>query len=113
MDKLKDLWKRTKFHHNELEKKIADNYLNFLREVARYYLKEDRRVFFRENRVVHWGEGDFGRLLIEENEDVSEVFEDYILEVEFEPEIQLPLTEGYIEITTGNLDAIKYRVDEW
>ncbi|MFH1641097.1 MAG: hypothetical protein ABIA66_03935 [Candidatus Omnitrophota bacterium] len=38
MDKLKELWKMTKFRHNELEKKIADNYLNFLREVARYYL---------------------------------------------------------------------------
>jgi len=52
------------------------------REVARYYLKKGRRVFFRENQVVHWGEGNFGRLLIEGNEDVSEVFEDYITEAE-------------------------------
>lgn len=110
MGELKKLWKMTKFHHNELEKKIADNYLNFLREVARYYLKEDRRVFFRENRVVHWGEGNFGWLLIEGKEETDEVFGEYISEIRFEPKINEKTIKGYTEIKKDNLGAIGYGI---
>jgi len=88
MNKLKDLWKRTKSHHSELEKKIVDNYIDFLREVAKYYLKKGRRVFFKENCIVHWGEGDFGGLVIEGDEDIGDVFGDYIVEIKFDPEIE-------------------------
>lgn len=52
---LKNIWQRTKLRHNELEKGVVENYINFLRKVAVYYLKKGRRVFFKENRVVHWG----------------------------------------------------------
>ena len=112
MDELKELWERTKSCHNKLEKELVGNYINFLREVAKYYLKKDRRVFFKENRVVHWGEGDFGRLLIEGKEDITDVFGDYIVEIKFALEIPPTAKQRYIEISMENLDAIKYRVDE-
>ena len=112
MDELKELCKRTKSRHNELEKELVSNYINFLRDAAKYYLRKGRQVFFRENRVVHWGEGDFGKLLIAGNEDVVDVFGDYITEIQFKPKIELPLKQGYVEITPENFDAIKYKVDE-
>jgi len=36
---LKALWQKTKICHNELEKKIAKSYIDFLRQVAIYYLE--------------------------------------------------------------------------
>jgi len=87
---LKALWQKTKSCHNELEKKI-----------------------FKENRIVHWGERNFGNLLIQGSEDVSDVFGDYISEIHFEPEVEKFIKkEGYIEIYPENLDIIRYRVDE-
>jgi len=110
---LKALWQRTKTHHNELEKKIARNYIDFLHQVATYYLKKKRRVFFKENRIVHWGEWNFGSLLIQGSEDVGDVFGDYISEICFEPEVEKFIKkEGYVEVYPENLDIIRYRVDE-
>jgi len=74
---------------------------------------ESRKMAFRENQVVHWGEGDFGRLLIQGSEETSDVFGRYISEIDFEPEIGTQINRGYVEITQGNLDDIKYKVDEW
>jgi len=68
---LKTLWQKTKLCHNELEKSIVENRISFLQEVAIHYLKKKRRVFFKENRIVHWGEWDFGSLLIQGSEDVG------------------------------------------
>jgi len=110
---LKNLWQKTKLSHNELEKKIVKNYINFLRQIAIYYLKRKRRVFFKENRIVHWGEWDFGGLLIKGSEDVSDIFEDYISEIRFEPEVEKFIKkEGYVEVYPENLDIICYHVDE-
>ncbi|MBI3814678.1 MAG: hypothetical protein HY279_09490, partial [Nitrospinae bacterium] len=64
-----------------LEESLIDCYITFLRKVARFYLGSGRRVFFRENTVVHWGEGNFGSLIIEGKEDASEVFGEYISEI--------------------------------
>ena len=89
---------------------LVDCYIAFLRQMAKMYLQQGRRVFFRENRVVHWGEGNFGRLLIEGKEDPSEVFDDYISEIVFEREINEQIVKGYVEITEGNLHEIKYRL---
>ena len=85
---MKGLWEKTKVCHNEFEKKIVENYINFLCEVAVHYLKESGPVFFKENRIVHWGERNFGSLLIQGSEDVSDVFGDHISEIIFEPEVK-------------------------
>jgi len=56
MRPLESLWKETEEKFDKLEKALIDCYIDFLREVARSYLEESRKVFFRENQVVHWGE---------------------------------------------------------
>ena len=98
MKPLESLWQESKQKFDKLEKALVDNYNAFLREVARIYIEQNRRVFFRENRFVHWGEGNFGSLLIEGDEEIEAVFGDYISEIRFEPEINEKITEGYIEI---------------
>ncbi|MBI5166249.1 MAG: hypothetical protein HY998_00725 [candidate division NC10 bacterium] len=108
MKSLESFWKETKEQFDKLEKSLIDCYIGFLREVARVYLNQGRRVFFRENRVVHWGEGNFGTLIIEGNEEVGEVFGDYISEVRFEPEISEKVIRGSVEIKKENIEDIKY-----
>lgn len=110
MKESKYLWKETKKRCNKLENSLVDCYVAFLRQVAKVYLKQGRRVFFRENRVVHWGEGNFGQLMIEGKEEVSEVFGEYISEIYFEPEVNEKVIKGYIEITQRNLKDIKYKL---
>jgi hypothetical protein len=110
---LKTLWQKTKVSHNKLEKNIVENYINFLRQVAIYYLKKKRRVFFKENRIVHWGEWNFGSLIIQGSEDVSDVFGDHISEIRFEPKVEkLAKKEGYVEVHPENIDIIHYWADE-
>ncbi len=106
--KLKSLWNDTKERFDRLEKELVDCYISFLREVAKYYLQQGRRIFFSENQVVHWGEGNFGWLVIEGEEEADDVFGDYISEIKFEPKISKKIIEGYKEIKEKNLKDIKY-----
>lgn len=92
---LKDLWAKTDARVRSLEQEIVDTFINFLREVAKHYLQQGRLVYFRENTVVHYGEGRFGKLTIEGNEDVCDVFGDYIYEVNFEPDVSTLAQQGY------------------
>lgn len=108
MQNFKSLWKKTKTRFDSLEKELVDCYIVFLREVATYYLQQGRRVFFRENNVVHWGEGNFGWLVIEGNED--EVFGEYISEIQFKPKISKEIIKGYTEIKEKNLEDIRYGI---
>ena len=110
MKPLKSLWQETKQKFDKLEKALVYGYIDFLREVARIYIEQSRRVFFRENQFVHWGEGNFGALLIEGDEKVDAVFGGYISEIRFEPEINEKITEGYIEIKKGNIEDISYQI---
>jgi hypothetical protein len=110
MKNLKPLWKETKERFDSLEKELTDCYIDFLRKVAKYYLQQGRRVFFMENRVVHWGEGNFGWLIIEGKEETNEVFGEYISEIQFEPKIKKETIESYIEIKEKNIDDIKYGI---
>src|SRR4030042_2457713 len=104
MKALESLWYETKVNFDKLERELINCYISFLREVAKIYLQQGRKVFFRENRVVHWGEGNFGTLIIEGDEEVREVFEDYISEIHFEPEISEKIIKGYVEIKEENLE---------
>lgn len=108
---LKELWKDTKNRFYELEGELIKLYIGFLRKVAQEYLKEGRRVFFRENTVVHWGEGNFGSLIVEGEDDVRDVLEDYISEIRFERDIGGKETRGYQEITLDSLHKITYKQD--
>jgi hypothetical protein len=108
MQNLKSLYKETKEKFDSLEKKLIDCYIAFLREVARFYLRQGRRVFFEENRFVHWGEGNFGWLVIEGEEETDEVFSEYISEIKFEPKISKKTLSSYMEIKEDNLKDIKY-----
>ncbi|MBC8521301.1 MAG: hypothetical protein H8D26_04840 [Methanomicrobia archaeon] len=88
MEELKALLEETKEFVDKREKEIAEKYINFLREVARAYIKKGKRVFFRENRVVHYGEGGFGWMVIESEDDPYEIFGDHVLEIRFEAKIR-------------------------
>ncbi len=110
MKVLEYLWKDTKDRFDKIEKSLVDCYVAFLRKVVRVYLEQSRRVFFRENRIVHWGEWNFGTLVIEGDEEVDEVFGDYISEIRFEPEISEKATKGYLQIKEDNLENIRYQI---
>ncbi len=70
--------------------------------------KQSKTAFFRENRFVHWGEGDFGSLVIEGEEEPYEVFGEYVHEIRFEARIDIEELDGYLEITDENLGAIRH-----
>lgn len=108
MNDLKILWNDTKTACDELEQALVDRYIGFLREVAREYLRQGRRVFFSENRFVHWGEANFGWLTIQGSEETSDVFGDYISEIRFETELTEKNLRGAVEITDENIEAIRY-----
>lgn len=108
---LKKLREETKEFVHLHEQQIADKYINFLREVAKHYISKDKRVFFRENRVVHYGEGGFGNLLVECGDDEYTVFGAPIQEIEFKGKLTERDLRGYSQITMQNLENIKYRVD--
>ena len=110
MRALETLWKETKGRFDKLEQTLVGCYIAFLREVAKFYLEQGRKVFFRENRMVHWGEYNFGTLIIEGDEEVGEVFGDYISEICFEPEISEKIIIGYMEIKEENLEDIRYQL---
>lgn len=110
MSDLKTLWEETKRYTHDLEQQLVNSYINFLRQVAKHFLQQGRQVFFRENSVVHWGEWNFGSLLIQGDEDVSSVFGDHITEVKFEKEVEKKAEKGYQEITIQKLDMIRYLI---
>ncbi len=108
---LKQLWKETDDFVRSHETQIAEKYLHFLREVAKHYLSKGQRVFFRENRVVHYGEGGFGSLIVETEDDEQAMFGDYILEIRFTPKLEKEDLIGAIEITEASLSDIKYEIN--
>jgi hypothetical protein len=110
MRDLTSLYKEAKERFDNLEKELVDCYIDFLRKVAKYYLQRGRRVFFSENQVVHWGEGNFGWVLIEGNEETDQVFGEYISEIRFEHRVNVGTMKGYMEIKAKNLEDIRYEV---
>ena len=112
---MKDLgspWNDAKAQFYKIEKSLIGCLIVFLKEVANIYLDKNRKVFFRENRTVHWGEWNFGTLIIEGDEEVYDVFGEYISEIHFEPEIGEEAIKGYIEIKGENLEDIRYQINK-
>lgn len=110
MTDLKDLWKETEEFVNSCENEIARKYIHFLREVAKYYISKGKRVFFKENRVVHYGEGGFGWLIIECDDNKYEVLGTHVPEIRFKQEVTERDVRGSIEIKEENLEEIKYEL---
>jgi hypothetical protein len=110
MEDLKTLWKETEEFVEEQERKIAEKYIHFLRKVAEAYIRSGKRVFFKENRVVHYGEGGFGWMIIESEDDPLQVFCDYVPEIRFETQISEREKRGYKDITEQNIEEIKYEI---
>lgn len=110
MEELKSLWEETEEFIEKREEEIVEKYINFLREVAQVYLKKENRIFFKENRVVHYGECGFGWMIIESDDDPFEIFGNYIPEIRFKPQISQKEERNYTEIRKENLEDIKYEV---
>lgn len=110
MQNLKTLYTETKEKFDHFEKELVACYVGFLRMVAKYYLQQGRKVFFKENHFVHWGEGNFGWLVIEGDEDTDDVFGEYVSEIKFEPKISGETLSGYTEIKEDNLEDITYKI---
>ncbi len=108
MSGLKRLWKETEEFLHSHEKEIAEKYIHFLREVAKHYISKGKRVFFRENRFTHYGEGGFGWMIIECDDDEYEVFGRHIMEIMFEKKLNEMDIRGGVEIKNDNLEDIKY-----
>lgn len=108
MNNLSNLWKNTKNKFKMQEKALIENYILFLRRVARKYTNEGRKVFFKANKVVHWGEGGFGKLIIEGDEASEQIFGDYIAEISFKHLFDEKTIKGFTKINSNNINAIKY-----
>lgn len=103
-------WEKTKSEISIREKEIVKIYISFLREVAKHFLTKNVRVFFHENKVVHYGEGGFGSMIIECEENKNEEFGSYYSEIHFYPKANEKNIRGHKEITLKNLNDINYHL---
>ena len=110
MSDFKRLWKETEGFVHSYEKEIAKKYIHFLKEVARHYISKGKRVFFKENKVVHYGEGGFGWLIVECDDEEYEVFGTHVPEIRFKQKVNERDIRGCIEIKEENLEDIKYEL---
>ena len=102
------MWEKTKNDFDKLEKKLIECRINFLRKIAKIFIQKGRGVFFKENKVAHWGEGNFGNLLIEGEEKPDELFGEFVSEVSFISDLNEKSLKGYIKIKEAWLNLIKY-----
>lgn len=111
-ESLKDKWEQTSQDLNLYEQKLIDCYLQFLRDIAAFFIKQGNMVLFRENSVAHWGEGGFGHLYIVGTEEDESLLPGYFLEIQI---VGSPgeIRGSYKEITLQNLNEITYEIDEW
>jgi hypothetical protein len=106
-------WKNTCGILDQQEKAFVETYLGFLRAVARACLERRWRVWFRPNRVVHWGEGGFGHLSIFiPGRRKAASWPDLPAEVKFIRKLSNNKSLGE-EITLRTLDRINYELDRW
>ncbi len=59
---------------------------------------------------MHYGEGGFGWLVVECDDDEYEVFGAHILEIRFKQRLNEKDIVGWIEIKEENLENIKYEI---
>jgi hypothetical protein len=106
-------WKNTCGILDQEEKAFVETYLGFLRAVARACLEQGWRVWFRPNRVVHWGEGGLGYLSIFiPGRRKADSCPDLPVEVKFITKLSNNKSLGE-EITLRTLDRINHELDRW
>jgi hypothetical protein len=103
-------WKEVSKTLDEQERAFVETYVGFLRRAAHACLEKGWRVWFRPNRVTHWGEGGFGSLFILLPESGPKLRADLPTEVRFLTEFPENKKLGE-EITLATLDRIMYRLD--
>ena len=103
------MWKKSKKDFEALEESLINCRINLLRKAAKIFLRKKRRVFFKENKIVHWGEGNFGNLLIEGEEQVDKLFGEYVPEIAFFSKLDEKDLKHHLEIKETNLNLIKYQ----
>lgn len=109
---LEKSWKDTCLVLDDQEKALVETYLAFLRGVARTCLENGCRAWFRPNRVVHWGEGGFGRVSILLPPGKPKPLTALPGEIEFLTDLSDKQRLGE-EITLATLDRITYKPDGW
>lgn len=91
-----------------MERQLIKQYISSLGKIAKMFLQKGRKVYFKQNRVVHWGEGGFGDLIIEGTEKSEELFGECISEITFIQKLNKEILKGYIEIKESSLALINY-----
>lgn len=109
---LEKKWKDTRLLLNQQEKALVETYVNFLRTVARAYLERGCRVWFKQNRVVHWGEGGFGWISVLCPTSEPKGVPDLPGEVRFLADLSDQQSLGE-EITLTTLERITHEADQW
>jgi len=111
-ENLEAKWEKTKHAMNFHEQKLINSLLQFLRDTAEFFIKRGNNVFFRENTVVHWGEGGFGTLYIIGTEKDESLLPGYLAEIQVVDTAE-DVGSAAKEITLKNLNEIKYKMDPW
>ena len=111
-ENLEAKWEKTKQAMNFHEQKLINSFLQFLRDIAEFFIKRGNKVFFGENTVVHWGEGGFGTLYIVGTDEDDSLLPGYISEIQVVNSFE-EVSSSAKEITLKNLNEIKYKMDPW
>jgi hypothetical protein len=102
---MKDLIKE----FNKKEKDLINIYIRYLRELSEFYLHRGAKVFFRENNVVHWGEGGFGSLIIiYDSKEINKINTDYHSDIKLVKKLDKKMVDGFKEIRFKNINDINY-----
>jgi hypothetical protein len=111
IQRLEEEWKKVCPVLDQREKALVETYISFLRTGARTCLQNGCRVWFRPNRVVHWGEGGFGYLSILLPAGEPEGRPDLPGEIRFITDLSDERLGE--EITLATLERITYEPDRW
>ncbi len=109
---LEQAWQATCAVLNQQEKALIETYLEFLRRAAEVWIENGCRVWFKPNRVVHWGEGGFGKLSILVPAGEPTELPDLPGEIRFIADLSDKDGMGE-EITLATLDRITYESGYW
>lgn len=90
-----------------LEQQIISEYIAFLRQLALHFIERGVKVYFVENRRVHWGEYNFGTLYID-TEEPRDIW--YLKSVTWGSprHARKDIDPSNYEITAKNIDHIQY-----
>lgn len=112
INRLEKEWSRLCLVLDSHERALVGAYLGFLRHVAQTCIESGWRVWFRQNRWTHWGEGGFGSLSILSPGREAEPHTALPSEIRFLRDVPDDRELGE-EIIVATLDRIAYQPDPW